>query len=87
MHEFNPPQFQPDHQKSYGGQPPTQSTGDIDQLDRSTHPTLREILNTPWQLIGIKITFAMKVINSLSLSRWENWSARTNIANSRGRNE
>lgn len=81
------PLIQIDRQQSYAGHPLDQSADGFNQLDHSTHPLLGKILNTSWQLILFKITFAMRIVNNLLFGGWQNWSNRANTATKGFENE
>jgi len=79
MQAFKPPPIQSDHQQTYGGHPPAQHTEGSNQIDHSTHFVQIIILNTPWQLISLKIISSMKNINNIALCRWKSWSTRVKV--------
>lgn len=78
MQAFNPSPIQSDHQQNYGGHHPAQPANGSNQIDRSTHPLLIKILNTPWQLIYFQIISSMRIINNPLLRHWKSWSTREN---------
>lgn len=86
MQRFRP-LIQIDHQQSYTGHPLDQSADGLNQLDHFTQPLLGKIINTPWQLLLFKITFAMRIIDNLLLSGWKNWSNRANTTAKGSENE
>lgn len=87
MQAFNAHPLHLVHRQNFSGHLPTQSTRDFGRSDRLTHPLSIKILNTPWQLIPLKITFAIKIISNLSLRRWITRSAWVKMTKGRGENE
>lgn len=87
MQAFNSSLIQSDHQQSSSGHPLDQSADAFGHCDHSTHPLLRKILNTPWQLISFQIISSMRIVNNPPLNRWKNWSTRAKATTEGGVNE
>lgn len=77
----------PDQRKVFDGHQPRQVTGGADQHDHSTHPFPIKIINTPWQLINLSITFSSRRINYSLTSWWQSRSSWENITSNGGGNE